>query len=261
MNNQQKNDNPRELLAVVRNGDYAHPGEVEAIDIALSAIDDVVIKLTDMKDLPYEAIKVLDVGCGLGGTASYIKQMRGYEIGGIDIDASAIAHATKTYPSISFFKGSLLEADKHYPSQCFDILTSFNVLYSFANKVDVLKVLSCIAKPRSLLVISDYAISTSQTENDFVDLAGKSIHPMDLSKIESVLDNGSWKLVKLVNLNELYLKWYSQFLEKLSLDKDRLLSIFTVNAYRKVESLFTDMLHKIKTGKLGGAIVIALSKD
>lgn len=257
----QKNNNPRELLAAVRNGDYAHPGEVEAVDIVFNAMDDAVKRLAGLNDLESEAIKVLDVGCGLGGTANYIKEKMGCDISGIDLDANAIAHATKSYLSIPFFNSNILEADKHYPSQNFDILYSFNVLYSFENKVDVLRVLSSIAKRRSLLIISDYTVQTSHAEDDLHDLTGKRIYPVDLSDIEATLDAGSWRLVKIVNLNELYFKWYSQFLTQLSLHKDQLLLSFTENAYYKVEMLFSDMLRKIKLGKLGGAIIFALKKD
>lgn len=255
----QKNDNPRELLAAVRNGDYAHPGEVEAIDIVFGSIDETVKKLAGLNDLPPKAIKVLDVGCGLGGTAHYIQSKMGYDISGIDLDTNAIAHASKSYTSIPFINGNILEVKKHYPLQRFDILYSFNVLYSFENIVAALKSLSSIVRHRSLLIISDYTVRTSGFD-PLMDLAGNRIHPIDLSQVETNLDQASWSLVKIVNLNALYFKWYSQFLKQLSLHKDQLLLDFTDSAYVKIEMLFSDMLHKISLGELGGAVIFAVKK-
>ena len=46
----------KQILALVRKGDFAHPGE-EAIDICFSSLE---------KDPSRE---VIDIGCGRGGTA------------------------------------------------------------------------------------------------------------------------------------------------------------------------------------------------
>jgi cyclopropane fatty-acyl-phospholipid synthase-like methyltransferase len=51
----------KRILALVREGDYAHPGEERAIDLIFSS-------------LPRDAAReVLDVGCGRGGTADYVR--------------------------------------------------------------------------------------------------------------------------------------------------------------------------------------------
>jgi hypothetical protein len=50
-----------QLLALIRERDYAHAGEEEAIEITL-------------RNHPKRADRLLlDVGCGLGGTANYVQ--------------------------------------------------------------------------------------------------------------------------------------------------------------------------------------------
>ncbi len=79
---------PKQLLASVRQGDYAHPGEEAAINLVLK----YMMKSPDQL--------LLDVGCGLGGTARYIKDY-GYGIPfGIDIDKTAITYAKQKYSDI-----------------------------------------------------------------------------------------------------------------------------------------------------------------
>ena len=48
------------VLALIRGNDYAHAGEEEAIELVLGPLDKSV------------RTRILDVGCGIGGTARYV---------------------------------------------------------------------------------------------------------------------------------------------------------------------------------------------
>ena len=76
------------ILSVVRNGDYAHPGEEDSIRLA-------------MEDFPLDRRrKILDVGCGRGGTAYYIQSQGWGRVTCFDIDEVSIEYANLTYPTI-----------------------------------------------------------------------------------------------------------------------------------------------------------------
>jgi hypothetical protein len=53
----------KQILSLIRNGDYAHAGEERAIELALEGI------------APSHDRQVLDIGCGLGGTVDYISRL------------------------------------------------------------------------------------------------------------------------------------------------------------------------------------------
>lgn len=53
----------KKFLSFIRNGDYAHAGEEEAIELAMSGIEKNPQR------------NILDVGCGLGGTANYLQTL------------------------------------------------------------------------------------------------------------------------------------------------------------------------------------------
>ena len=69
------------VLAAIREYDYAHAGEQEAIERVFAG-------------LPRHADqRVLDVGCGIGGTAQYLCEQGWGQVVGVDIDANNIASA------------------------------------------------------------------------------------------------------------------------------------------------------------------------
>ena len=55
----------KQLLALIRGDDYAHAGEAEAIELAFRSVPRRPDQL------------LLDVGCGLGGTAKYVEDLTG----------------------------------------------------------------------------------------------------------------------------------------------------------------------------------------
>ena len=73
------------ILALIREGDYAHAGEEESIRLVLD-------------HLPQSQTgAILDVGCGRGGTADYIRRHGRGPIIGLDIDETSIMkHASVT---------------------------------------------------------------------------------------------------------------------------------------------------------------------
>ena len=82
-----ENNKRKLLLSAVRKGAYAHAGEEEAIEIAFSLIP---------KD-PNRTL--LDVGCGLGGTAAYLQNNGWGQVSGIDKDPQMIEHVQRHYPT------------------------------------------------------------------------------------------------------------------------------------------------------------------
>ena len=78
----------KQVLALLRDGDFAHAGEEEAIERTLR----------EVPKNPERAI--LDAGCGRGGTAAYMQRNRWGQVTGIDREPRSIAHARDTYPEV-----------------------------------------------------------------------------------------------------------------------------------------------------------------
>ena len=87
----------KRILALIRDGDYAHAGEEEAIERALRSI-------------PKNPRNwILDVGCGRGGSAEYLRRHGWGNLVGIDRENDSIEYAKAIYPDVEFHTCDVLD--------------------------------------------------------------------------------------------------------------------------------------------------------
>ena len=87
----------KQILSFLRDGNYAHPGEIEAIQLTMQSIAKNPQQL------------LLDVGCGLGGTAHYLQTYGFGKVTGLDIDHGLITAAKRHYPDVITAEASVLK--------------------------------------------------------------------------------------------------------------------------------------------------------
>src|SRR5664279_1562236 len=79
----------KRVLALVRDADYAHPGEEEANELLFAGMR------------PDPRRRVLDAGCGGAGTATWV-QARGLgAVTGVEIDAATARLARDRHPEVT----------------------------------------------------------------------------------------------------------------------------------------------------------------
>lgn len=244
-------NNPRLILATLREGDYAHAGGAEAIDITINHAAD---KLPNV-----DALRVLDAGCGLGGTAAYIQKKLSAQYCGVDIDKNAIEHANKHYPTIEFHLADVLDI-KNITTKPFHLIYMFNVFYALSQQLACLKALREVSEPGALLVIFDYIALNENEKITIKDLAGKDMNIISLLKLKAYLADSNWEVLDVMNLDNEYKIWYESFIVKLKQSKQVLLTHFTEDAYDTVLATFSALLDQIKSKLIGGTAVYARAR-
>lgn len=243
-----KENNPRLLLGYLRNGYYAHPGDTEAIDIFLHHLK---------YHQQAERLQVLDVGCGRGGTAQYIKSQLGNisSIVGFDYDERAINDANLCYNDIPFVICDIKNIDQ-FSDQKFNLIYLFSVFYALpeATQRDCLKKLASLAQEGAILVIFDY-VRLEEDITELYDFSGKLMRPPLLKDVRIWLDEAGWEIIEEVDLTTKYQEWYTQFLQQMELKKADLDQKFTEDAINQVNSLFQSILTKIKNEQWSGNIL------
>jgi ubiquinone/menaquinone biosynthesis C-methylase UbiE len=238
---------PRLLLAKVREGDFAHAGDKEAVDLTFEELRNL-----QNNDLP---LNILDVGCGFGGTAAYVQEKKLGQVSGIDVDNKALEYAKKTYLNIKFYNCDVLKVDSLFPKTSFDLIYLFNVFYNLDEQKKSLQQLANIAKPEAILIIFDYTVLNSEKIAKMTDLAGKQMQPLRSDRIKEWLNTSGWEIVKEINVSSKYIDWYREFINKLILKKQELLQEFTEETFNKILDVFQAILHELNEKNLGGTIL------
>lgn len=237
----------RLILSKLRGGDFTHAGDKEAIDMVLEKVQ---------HDFP-EALKgnCLDVGCGFGGTADYLFKKGIKKIWGVDIDPAVINYAKEKYKGIEFVTADAASLNVKFDKGFFSFCYLFNVLYAIENKEAVLKQIAKVCKSGAILMIFDY--SATGGDQPLLDLAGKPMRPINLKKIKSQLYQAGWVVLEVRDLNDTFIRWYEDLLEKLDRKRSEIKDNFLEQDIAKFSATYLHILHQLRNGSLGGIMIYA----
>lgn len=241
--------NGKQILSFIRQGDYTHAGEEEAIDLIMSFF-------------PKEKNrKILDVACGLGGTADYIQRHGWGEVTGFDIEEEAIQYAKITYPQVRFLVADVANVSEVIGAPDFDLICIVNSLVCFPDQLRSLKELRKLAKPTTNLVIFDYTDLTNGN-NPLIGQGGNaSFLPIKPNEFESLLNKAGWQITKYVTLDETFEGWYKNFLDRIESKRKEIDEKFGKNATNYVRGKYDLIYYGIKHKWLGGCLIIISPKD
>jgi ubiquinone/menaquinone biosynthesis C-methylase UbiE len=239
------------LLAEVRGGDYAHAGSEEAIEKMFAVFQ------KDSKRT------ILDVGCGLGGTAHFVQEHGWGEVTGVDIDEEAIKYAQQKYPQVNFDISDASNAEnlaKVLDTKTFDLIYIFHALCVFPKQIETLKALHHFAHKQTTLAIFEYTDLTDGNNplqrND--DVAGCfNVH--SLSRLNKMLKDAAWHLDenRTIDLTEDFARWYEDLLMNLQKMAKQIIEHYGQEYFDRAEMRYGEMLEAIKQKQLGGCILYA----
>jgi SAM-dependent methyltransferase len=233
----------KQILAAVRDGDFAHAGEEEAIALALAEL---------AKD---PERRILDAGCGRGGTAAYMQEHGWGRVTGIDIEPNSIAYASTTYPAARFECCDIGDVAKHVPDD-FGLVTLFNVLYALPDQAAALRALASRAKPDARLMIFDYVDPGRYTEAPLRDGEIPFLpNPPMLADLSELLQSGGWRLQSVTDLNDDFARWYAALVAKIEARREAIETLAGHEIFAHVLGLYSGLLAAVREGRLGGALI------
>jgi ubiquinone/menaquinone biosynthesis C-methylase UbiE len=231
----------KRILALIREGDYAHAGEEEAIE-------------RSFRSIPKNPEQwMLDVGCGRGGSADYLRCNGWGRVEGIDRDTESIEYAHSTYPEIGFHVCDVLDVSRTV-GRMFDVIYMLNAFYAFDRQREALAEPRRVAKPAAQLVIFDYTVGAKSPGARAPALMP---HAIQLSEIAAMLRDAGWKPGAIEDLNDDYARWYAKFVERIQLKRVEIEEIGGADRYNFVLTMYSGLHDVIAQGELGGAIVHA----
>jgi ubiquinone/menaquinone biosynthesis C-methylase UbiE len=236
------------ILALVREGDYAHPGEQEAI----------VCVAKKLQQLPIQ--HAIDIGCGRGGTADWFHRYSRAKVVGVDIDAVSIDYARRQYPQVEFFQSDVAKLDQSGLGP-FDLAYLFTSFYAFPDPAIALQSIRRVCSPSAHLLIFDY----TQAQDSILPTALDSEigKPIVLETIGTLLQDAQWDLIEVEDLSESFVAWYRNLLHRCEEKRAEIVATAGSDWYEYAIAWYGSLHDALATGVLGGAIVhaVAISKE
>ena len=199
----------KELLAILRGGDFAHPGEAETLDLLFAGI-------------PPDAHRtLLDVGCGRGGSAAYLHKHGYGEVSGFDIDRESIDYARKAYPALT-----LLACDVRSCSQCFhstfSLIYALSVLYALDTPGQRAALMEThkLATPGAILLVFDYMLGRHRQGK--VPAYRAHWTPLDTKAFAQTAAHAGWALSEYRDMTSDFVRWYTDLVDRIRTSRDRI---------------------------------------
>ncbi len=235
------------LLSYLREGNFAHPGEINAIELVMQEIK---------KDAHQ---RILDVSCGLGGTAHYLQQNGWGKVVGIDIDKNVLLDAKMQYPDMEFHHCNVMEVDQHFFHQQFDVIYLLSAFFCFTSQLNSLAALSKVAAENCTLAIFDYAsLSKEKLESPFSwSQISRQFQPIELDIMKQMLKNAGWTFKESRDITPQFEGWYEDLLERFDQKKSQAVLKFGEDIFNRMYEGFHQLLKDIKARKIGGIILYA----
>ncbi|MEM9107694.1 MAG: class I SAM-dependent methyltransferase [Pseudomonadota bacterium] len=235
----------KKLLALVRQGNYAHAGEEEAIEMAMAVIKKDTNRL------------LLDAGCGRGGTAHYLQKHGWGQVTGIDIEPQSIEGARKDYPDVRFDIGDIASVKERYGAR-FDVITLFNVLYAIGDHDAALAALGSVARPDATLVVFDYVDPGSFHRHEILEGDQAFLpNPIGSNQIEPVLARAGWQAMDRRDITDSYISWYIALVERIVAHRQAMEELAGAEGFQVVHDRYSALLERLRTRELAGYIIYA----
>jgi SAM-dependent methyltransferase len=234
------------ILSLVRDGDYAHAGEEEAIELAMAGIAKDPCRI------------ILDAGCGRGGTADYLHKHGWGKVVGVDIQAESIKAAQQNYPNIKFLVCDVCDVDQRLDERP-DIICMFNAYYCFHDQFRALQALRTISRPQTRMIIFDHVDRGGYQDDPLMD-AGQPFlpNPLRLSAVREHMTDTGWQAANILEIHDAYIGWYTSLVDRIERARDKITATAGLMGYEHVRSLYKRLLNAALQKKLGAAIITAV---
>jgi len=235
----------KQILALARGGDYAHPGEASAIDLVMARVPRRVGQV------------LLDVGCGRGGTACYLESRGWGTAVGVDIDEENIAAARAAYPAQTFVLADAGALAAAWPGRA-GVICLFTAFYAFPDQPRALEQMRAVAAEGATLVIFDYTWPVFDVRSEA--LAAKrsgSWQPLRLDRMSEMLDGAGWRLDATVDMTAEFARWYGDLADRIVSAEAAIVAHAGRPWYEFAAAWYGELAAACRDGVVGGAALYA----
>jgi SAM-dependent methyltransferase len=237
----------KRLLALIRDGDYAHPGEEAANELLFAGMQ------------PDGRRRVLDAGCGGAGTAAWVQRRGLGAVTGIELDAATARLARERHPEVTVVEGDLQVASAALAGT-FDLFYAMTAIYAVPDQAAMFRELGVMAAPGAELRLLEYA----DPEGRFAEAASGSPtwswwRPLVPRDLPEVLSAAGWTSVAVRDLHPEFVRWYRDLCDRITARRRVIEREFGCDWYEFVAGEYAGILALVHERALSGVLVHAVT--
>lgn len=198
--------------------------------------------------------KVLDVGCGIGGSAFYMARDFDVKVVGIDLSSNMISLALERREevgiSVEQVEFEVADATKReYPPHSFDVVYSRDTILHINDKLGLLKRFFKVLKPGGIIFISDYCCSEDEhTEAFKAYVKQRGYNLLTPKGYGKVLEDAGFVQVKAEDRTDLFIQSLKNELVKFETIKEEFVQEFSLEDYDYLVQGWNDKLVRTSHG-------------
>lgn len=209
--------------------------------------------------------KVLDVGCGTGGSAIFMARHYGVDVHGVDLSTNmihiAIERQGKLEPQvkkkIQFEISDILDVE--YENDSYDIIYSRDCILHIENKLQLFRKLHRWLRPGGTLFFTDFCMNNSQPSQSFLNYA-KTFKCNTLPTIKShgeALRKVGFQDIETQDLHEEYIKFIETELRAFTATREAFVQDFSQKQFDDISKSWRDKIRWTGEGELTWAAFTA----
>jgi len=209
-------------------------------------------------------MKVLDIGCGAGGSAFFMARNYGVDVQGIDLSTNMVAIAQD-------YRAEMEAEVKHrvqfnledvtlmsYPENFFDVVYSRDCIMHIEDKESLFRSLLHTLKPGGKLMVSDYCYGEQEHSPEFKEYVKKRDYRMPTVKgYGEILKKVGFTKVVAADKTSLMVDMLKTELKKFALIRDKFVEEFSVEDYDWIVDGWKDKLVWCPKGEYAWGLMTA----
>ncbi|BAY46139.1 putative methyltransferase [Scytonema sp. HK-05] len=236
------------LLSQIRNNDHAHAGGDVHIDHLVN-------------EIPSEHSRLLDIGCGLGGTMQYLHGVGWPEVVGIDLNKDSIEVARERFPNGKFYTLDAMDINSAELGW-FSHFVSINTFIHISDKKQLLRKIGETANFNARIFISDFR-DLGRYKLSPISVAGSDPFSFPFENddaIAKMFDGTGWQIDALEDVSAEYYRWYKEFVNQIFNAMPDIMKQIGDIGYAQLKNEYLQYIDLFERGFLGAVFIRAIWK-
>jgi len=205
-------------------------------------------EFTAMLDLK-PGMKILDIGCGIGGSAFYMAETYGVDVHGLDLATNMVAIAqdyrSEMDPEVKHRVQFYVEdaTTMAYPKDFYDVVYSRDAIMHIKDKENIYKKILYTLKPGGKLMVSDYCWGDQEHKQQFTEYVAQRDYQLHtVQGYGKILEKAGFSEVVAADKTQLMVDIMKMEMEKFAAMKDKFVAEFSLEDYEWIEQGWRDKL-------------------